>query len=211
MRVIDQSTWPRKEMFDFYSGISRPFYMVTFKVDVTRLYRYAKAHGLSFYLSMIYLCTETVNELETFRYAVRDGEVVLLDGRDPVFCDLNKGEEIFRIVNVERGGTMEEFCRRAKAKSLAQKGFMPEPVRDDQIIFSCLPWVDLTAITNEHELKADNAADDTDLLLAWGKFEEENGRKILNVSIDVNHRFIDGLSIGRFAEGLEKKIAALEL
>jgi len=211
MTVIDQSVWPRKEMFDFYSGISCPFYMVTFKVDVTRAYAFAKAKGLSFYLAMIYLCTEAVNDVETFRYAIRDGEVVLLDGRDPLFCDLREGEEIFHVVSVERGGTIEDFCRKAKAKSLAQTGFMPEAPRDDQIIFSCLPWIDLTAITNEHELKADNSADDTDPIIAWGKFEEDGGRKIINLSIDVNHRFIDGLSIGRFARGLEKRIAALEV
>ena len=211
MQIIDQSTWPRKEMFDFYSGISCPFYMVTFKMDVTRLYDYAKAHGLSFYLSMVYLCTETVNSIETFRYAIRGGDVVLLDGRDPVFCDLREGEDLFYIVNVTREGPLDAFCRRAKEKSLKQRGFMPEPIRDDQIIFSCLPWVDLTAITNEHELRAPDAADDTDLLLCWGKFEEENGRRILNISIDVNHRFIDGLSIGRFAKGLEERIANLEL
>ncbi len=211
MTVIDQGTWPRKEMFDFYSGISCPFYMVTFKVDVTRVYAYAKARGLSFYLAMVYLCTEAVNEVETFRYVIRGGEIILIDGRDPVFCDLNPGEELFRIVNVSREGPIDDFCRRAKAKSLAQKAFMPEPVRDDQIIFSCLPWIDLTAITNEHELKADNSADDTDLIIAWGKYEEDGDRKIINLSIDVNHRFIDGLSIGKFAQGLEAKIAALEI
>ena len=69
----------------------------------------------------------------------------------------------------------------------------------------------MTALTNEHELKADNSADDTDLLLSWGRFEESEGRKFLNISIDVNHRFIDGLTIGRFAKRLEEKIRSLPL
>ena len=211
MQVIDQSTWPRKEMFDYYSTISCPFYMVTFKLDVTNVYDYAKAHGLSFYLAMVYLCTETVNSIETFRYAIKDGEVVLLDGRNPEFCDLKEGEEIFHVVNVERGGTIDEFCRRAKEKSLKQTKFMDADPGIDRIIFSCLPWVNMTALTNEHELNAPDAADDTNLLLIWGKYEVIDGRRITHVSIDVNHRFIDGLSIGRFVEGLEKRIADLKI
>ena len=69
----------------------------------------------------------------------------------------------------------------------------------------------MTALTNEHELNAPDAADDTNLLLIWGKYEVIDGRRITHVSIDVNHRFIDGLSIGRFVEGLEKRIADLKI
>ena len=49
MQKIDLSTWPRAELFRFFSGVSQPFYSVTFRVDVTNLHAYAKAHGISFY------------------------------------------------------------------------------------------------------------------------------------------------------------------
>ncbi len=71
-RKINQDAWPRKEIFDFFSGVSNPFYMVTFRQDVTELYRYVKRHGLSFYYSLIYLCTEAINEVEAFRYGTRE-------------------------------------------------------------------------------------------------------------------------------------------
>lgn len=35
MQKIDLSTWPRAELFRFFSGVSQPFYSVTFRVDVT--------------------------------------------------------------------------------------------------------------------------------------------------------------------------------
>ena len=37
MQKIDLSTWPRAELFRFFSGVSQPFYSVTFRVDVTNL------------------------------------------------------------------------------------------------------------------------------------------------------------------------------
>ncbi|CCX42952.1 putative uncharacterized protein [Clostridium sp. CAG:1024] len=48
MEKIDIGAWDRKELFDFFSSVSDPFYMVTFRQDVTKLCRYAKARGLSF-------------------------------------------------------------------------------------------------------------------------------------------------------------------
>lgn len=47
--------------------------MVTFKQDVTNLYRYAKEKGISFYYALVYLCTEAVNSVEAFSYTVENG------------------------------------------------------------------------------------------------------------------------------------------
>ena len=50
MHKIDMNTWPRAELFRFFSGVSQPFYSVTFRVDVTNLHAYTKARGISFLL-----------------------------------------------------------------------------------------------------------------------------------------------------------------
>ena len=48
-KIINYGQWPRRELFEFFSRVSNPFYSVTFNLDVTRVYEYAKANGLSFY------------------------------------------------------------------------------------------------------------------------------------------------------------------
>ncbi len=55
MQPVDFGRWPRREIFEFFSGISDPFYAVTFRLDVTRLCEHSKARGLSFYHSLIWL------------------------------------------------------------------------------------------------------------------------------------------------------------
>ena len=79
MHKIDMNTWPRAELFRFFSGVSQPFYSVTFRVDVTNLHAYTKARGISFYYALGYLVTDAVNSVVNFRYTIRDGEVWLLD------------------------------------------------------------------------------------------------------------------------------------
>ena len=202
--------WPRREIFDFFSGTSNPFYMVTFRQDVTGVYDYVKARGLSFYYAMVYLCTQVLNGVEAFRYTIRDGEVYILDERAPSFTDLKKGSESFRIVTMPCRGDIDEFCRAAKERSAAQTRFLdPDQETDELIYISCLPWVDMTAATNERDMDAPGARDDSIPRVTWGRYTRVGGRLELGISIEVNHRLIDGVHIGRFAEELTRRINEL--
>ena len=206
MRPVDLSSWPRREIFAFFSGISNPFYAVTFRLDVTALRRYTKERGLSFYHSMIWLCTRALGRVEAFSYAIREGDLVRLESRRPSFTHLKPGSESFQIVTLPCEGSLEDFCAAAREKAEKQDFFIDFSGEGiDMIFLSCLPWLDLTALTNERDLDPDDAIP----RIAWGKYVEENGRLMLGLSVEVNHRFIDGLHIGQFARELESMIAEL--
>lgn len=87
---IDLPSWPRKDIFSFFSVLDQPFYSVCFRVDVTQLHANVKAHSLSFYYAMTYLVTQAVNEVENLRYTIRDDSVFLLDKRTPSFTELKR-------------------------------------------------------------------------------------------------------------------------
>jgi len=211
MKALDMNTWPRREAYGFFSGLSNPFYMVSFKVDVTRLYDYTKAHGLSFYMGMVWACTRAVNQVAAFRVALREGQLVEVDRRDPSFTDRNKGAEQFHIVTVDYMEDADAFCREAARLSREQTAFVDmSKETDDLIYFSCLPWIDLTAMTNERDMAGPGALDDSIPRITWGKYTQENERKTLCVSLEVNHRCIDGLHIGRFNQALETCINNLK-
>ena len=212
MAKIDPGRWERKEAYAFFSGISNPFYMVTFQTDVTPLWRYTRSHGLSFYKGMIWACTQAINAVEAFRIAIRDGEPVLLCRRDPSFTDLKPGHEQFQIVTLQHSEEIGHFCEEADRASRAQETFIdPAKESDALIYYSCLPWIELTALTNERDLSAPGARDDSIPRIAWGKAVEENGCVKLGLSMEVNHRLIDGIHIGRFVEQLEKQMKDLEI
>jgi len=203
MQTVDLESWPRREIYEFFSPLANPFYSVTFRLDVTELYRYVKEKGLSFYYSLIWLCTRAVNRTEAFSYAISEGRVVKLDERWPSFTDLKKDVETFHIVTMPCEGSMAEFCAAARLKSQTQDFFLDYSQEGEALIFfSCLPWMDVTALTNERDGNVDDAVP----RIAWGKMVEENGRRTLGLSIEVNHRFIDGLHIGQFARELERSI-----
>lgn len=204
---INLRTWPRRDIFSFFSALDQPFYSVCFRVDVTQLHAYTKARGLSFYYAMTYLVTQAVNEVENLRYTIRGGSIFLLDKRTPSFTELKKGSEQFQIITCPCEGSLEAFCRAAKERSEAQTSFLETSSETDDLIYiSCLPWFDLTCCTNERQIDEDDAIP----RITWGKYvRQENGRETLGLSIEVNHRFVDGIHLGRFYEGLQNKINEL--
>lgn len=208
MKIIDRSAWERAEVFDFFSGISHPFYSVSFTVDVTKLYRYTKSRGLSFYYSLVYLCTGAVNSVENMRYMIYEGQAALTEVRSPSFTDMKKGSGLFHIVTMPCRGTMEEFCDAAAKKSAEQRSFIDQTAETGELIyFSCLPWMEITGLTNERDLDVDDAIP----RISWGKYVERDGRRVLGMSVEVNHRFVDGIHVGRFYETLQSMINSLEL
>ena len=109
-------------------------------------------------------------------------------------------------MTLPKTGTLNEFCRTAKAKSDAQKTFLDQSGEPDDLIYiSCTPWFDLTGCTNERDFDKD----DNIPRITWGKYVPENGRETLGMSLEVNHRFIDGYHLGLFYKHLQANIDAL--
>lgn len=201
--------YPRKEIFDFFSNVSNPFYMVSFKLDITKLHEFVKANGLSFYYTMIYFINTALNRTSAFRYCLKDGKLALLDKRDPSFTDIRKNEECFYIVTMPFVDDVFEFNRLAKEKSAKQKCFIDYASEcDDLVYYSCLPEVNLTALTNEFN-HTDDLKNDSVPRIAWGRFQKIHGKVEITISMEVNHRFIDGLHISSFIKELERGIEKL--
>lgn len=206
MKEINMAAWPRKEIFEFFSRTEKPFYSVSFRMDVSPLRRFAKARGLSFYYCMVWLVTEAMNRVEAFRYTVLDGNVWLLPRREPSFTDMKPGAEFFHICTMPIRGGIEAFCAEATERSRSQQEFINYAGEKPNLIYvSSLPWLDMTGLTNEGEL----GKDDCIPRISWGKFVTEGEKLMMGFSLEVNHRFIDGADIGRFAQELEGLMAEL--
>lgn len=211
MRKIEKSTWDRREIYDFFSGVSDPFYMVSFTVDVTELKAFTKRHDCSFYYSLIYLCGEALKSVDNFLYVCRDGEIYRLDERMLSFTDRKPDSELFYIVTLPAHGDILTFCREAKETSRRQQCFIDKTYEgDDLVYFSCVPTLRMTALTNEFDILSPGFAEDSIPRIVWGKYTENQGRLELTMSMEVNHRFIDGIHIEKFAARLEALIAELE-
>lgn len=204
---VNYDAWERKEIFNFFSELSDPFYMIAFRQNVTKLYHFTKQHHISFYYALVYLCTKAINSIPAFHYVIRQSDIYYLSERIPSFTDIKKGSELFHIVTMPCEKSIIDFCNQAKELSQNQTIFLEKSMEKDSLIyFSCIPWVDMTAMTNVHELASEQARDESIPHISWGKYIKHDDQFELGISIEVNHRLIDGLHVGQFAEALTRFI-----
>lgn len=208
MEYINLENWPRRDHFQFFSGLAFPLYNVTTTLDVTRLRRYAKERGLSFYYAMIYVTLAVMNGLDDFRYKIRGEQIVKHDKLDSSFVVLDVDTHLLKIVNAPFAGTMEDFCAQCIRAVAEQSSPFPDSEseqRDDLVYFSCTPWFSFTSLTNEVE----GDPDDSIPRITWGKFEEKDGKWLLPYAVQLNHRLLDGWHLGQLVNGVQAYIDQL--
>lgn len=208
---IDIEKWDRKEHFKYYSKCSTPHYCVAFNIEITNLLNFTRKRHISFYYSLIYLCTQALNSVEEFLLEIENNRVFKIERRVPCFTDLKKGATSFHMVSLPCEGSIIEFAEKAREESIHNPLAVDalEEAGEPQIIYSCIPWADITMCSNERDYNDPKLKDDTAPILVWGKYTENNGRYMINMTLDVNHRLIDGYFVGMFVQKLEELIAGL--
>ena len=211
-KEININEWERKEHFEYYSRCATPHYCVAFNIDVTNLLQFTRKNNISFYSSLIYLCTQSINEIDEFLLETENNKVYKIDRRVPCFTDLMKDATSFHMVSLACEGDIIEYATKAREESRRNplSVYALEGLRESQIIYSCIPWADITMCSNERDYTDPNLKDDTAPILVWGKYTEQNGKYMINMTLDVNHRFIDGYFVGQFVQKLDEKIAELD-
>ncbi|MFC0351967.1 CatA-like O-acetyltransferase [Undibacterium danionis] len=208
MKKIDISTWNRREHFVFFRKVDLPFYNVNTQVDITGLPELAKSKSISLNSTLIFLTIHAMNQIDNFRYRIRDDEVVLHDAVHPSFTHLKKGEELFRIITMDMDSDVIRFDRKLKQAVEESSGyfdFSKAAGRDDLVFMSSLPWISFTGL--DHTLSLDR--DDAIPRVSWGRYVNNGGQTMLPFNIRVNHVFVDGLHVGRFFEEFAKQLKCL--
>ncbi|MBU5484462.1 chloramphenicol acetyltransferase [Clostridium sp. MSJ-11] len=204
MKYINFDNWNRKEHYKFFDGVDNPQFNICMNLNVTSFLKSVKENNLSFYYSMVYASTYVMNQIEDFRYKIRDGKIILHDSLQPSFIDMGAEENLFKIVTLPLNNSMKEFSNTAKEMSKSQKEYFPEvDVDQDKLIyFSCIPWISFTSISNEIVMNKEDSIP----RISFGKYFTQDNKILLPYSIQVNHMLLDGIHVGKFIEQLQKFI-----
>ncbi len=208
---IERENWSRNGHDRLFARLEVPFYSLTWRVDVTGAAAYAKRNGIPFYATMIWCTMKALNGVEAFRYELRGDEVYLLDHRDPSYT-YPWDDELFGICGIPWIDGEDPVSFAARMRTAEQRNRSPIPTAEadaagHDVYISSTPWFDYTHVTQEFPL--DNT--DSTPRIMWGRFSEnEQGRKILSYTVQVNHRLIDGIHLARLLDGLNGAILALE-
>lgn len=207
LKKINLTEWDRLEHFKVHSNRDVPLYTITTEIDVSALKLFSNKNECSFYYSLVYLSTEILDSIENFRYKIQGQEVILYDSLIPSFTDMTSGDSLYRGVTLLRGDDLLNFCESAKELSHNQTMYFPEinyPL-DQLIHYSMIPWINFTGYQNQFYINKDDSIPK----VTFGKYLEKDGKLMMPISLEANHRLVDGYHMGLYFNRLQEKINSL--
>ena len=209
-RKIDIDTWERRDLFKLYTTDLKIVMNMTVDVDVTALVRYVKSRGMRFYPTMIWVVSKIMNAHDEYRYTLRDsGELWCWNTVSPSYTDFNPETGKFVKFVTEYSEDLDTFHARAVENSEKYKwdsGFIPNQP-ENFFDISCLPWTRYKSL--DLQVSGDSNGRMFPVVI-WGKFEEQDGRLIMPVTMTFNHAAGDGYHLCRFFDELKAEIKKFE-
>jgi chloramphenicol O-acetyltransferase type A len=204
---IDLATWPRRAVFEFYLPFDKPYFNVCVQLDVTNLLSALKQRsGANAWLTYHYLALKAANQIEPFRYRLRQGQVLVHDviNGGTTFMLPN---ETFTLFYFDYHESFSKFMEDAtRAVDEVRKGdwaFQPKHEDDARIHCTTLPWIAFTSFSHARRW----GREDSVPKISFGKFIKDGERILMPFSVEVHHSLMDGLHVGRYIARIEEMLA----
>ena len=213
-RIIDLDSWSRREHYEFFKPYPIPFFSITTSVDVAPLRELLKARDVSFTVGLLYVLSRAANELPEFRQRIRQDAPIEYERVHPGITILCEGD-VFQFCFLTYFDNFQRFAHEAaEAMETSRHGeaLVPESIadegrlRDDMLYCTSLPWFSFSGML--HPVSPDPM--DSVPRIAWGRFEEQNGRLNLPLNVQAHHAFIDGVHLAKFLRKVEDFIQNAE-
>lgn len=198
---IDINTWVRKDHFNFFGAFEEPFFGVTVELDCTATYQQAKENAVSFFLLYLHKSLVAVNAVEPFSYRIIDGEVWKYDTVNAA-ATINRPNGTFGFGYLDFYHDFEDFKQAALVeieKVQATTGLIPSASGENVIHYSALPWLNFSSLSHARKFSLKDSCPK----ISFGKVRDEGGRKIMPVSIHVNHALMDGYHVAQFVDAYQ--------
>lgn len=204
---VDLDQWERRSLFELFNGYSEPYHGVCLRVECTETFDYAKAHGMSIFLSLLHRSLSAANKTENFKLRVVDGAVWAYE-------TIHGGSAVGRpngtigFAHYAYQPSLKDFVRDASSEMERVRGRSDlERYAEQNIIrYSVLPWFDFTSISHARDFVARDSAPK----ITFGKITEAGGRRTMPVSIHVHHGLVDGSHVADFVHHFEQSLATPE-
>ncbi len=202
LKIIDQTTYPRKAHFDYFKTFTYPHFSLCANVDITNFYRFINENNKPFFASFLYAVTRVCNDIPEFRQRIRDDQIVEHDSVNPSFTIMTS-QNVFSFYTANYMNNFFRFVEYTLAGIELKKNevsLKDEEGVDNLIYITSIPWVSFTNITHPIQI---TPADSTPRI-SWGRYFTEGDKVMLPLSVQVSHALMDGYHVGIFYEKIQE-------
>lgn len=202
---IDIQTWPRGEMFYYFSQMAPTGYSLTVDIDITHLLQTVKSRDIKFFPGYLWLITKNLNRQIEFKVAVKDGQLGYYDSLTPLYAHFHNDDKTFSLMWTEYSDDFKTFYNTYLENQknygnnhgvLAQKHRVPPP---NAYTVSAIPWVEFKSFAvHSYENKPYYFPS-----VEAGKYFEQAGKMLMPLSLTCHHATTDGWHIDLFLKDLQ--------
>ncbi len=208
--IIDLNTWERGSLLKFYIDNMRIVMSLTADIDVAPLLAYARKNNLKFYSAMIWVVSRVINSHDEFKYGwSNEGDLIRWDYISPSYTVFNQEDESFTKFVTEYTDNLLDFCKRTvdnQRKNKCERAIIKDQPQNFFDV-SCLPWI-------RYKHFDVHVFDDGKFLapvVTWGKYEAENNKVLMPLTMNIHHAVADGFHLSRFFYEVQALIDSLIL
>lgn len=202
---IDMHTWPRGQVFWYFSHMAPTGYSLTVELDVTTLRQTAKEAGVKFFPCYLWLVTKAFNRQTAFRLAQQDGVLGYYDTLTPLYAHFHEDDQTFSLMWTAWSDRFPDFYQAYldnQARFGGVHGVLSQPQTPppaNAYTVSCIPWVQFTHFAvHSYENKPYYFPS-----VEAGRFFERDGRLLMPLSITCHHAATDGIHVHQFLHDLQ--------
>ena len=208
-KTIDLNKWNRRNLFQFYIDEMRIVMSLTVDIDVTNLKAYSKRIDIGFYSLMLWVVSKVINSHDEFKYGWnKQGKLIQWDYVSPSYTDFHSEDENFVKMVTEYSDNLFEFCNKVKTDIEWHKNdsavLKYQPLNFFDV--SCLPWV----IYKHFDVHVFDEGKFLAPVVSWGKYEQESGKLMMPLTMNIHHAVADGFHLSRFFNEVQDLINTLE-
>jgi len=205
---IDLQTWPRGQMFYYFSQMAPTGYSITTELDATKMRAVLKEAGLKFFPAYLWLVTKTLNRQTEFKVAQVDGQLGYYDTLTPLYATFHEDDKNFSLMWTLFHEDFSVFYQRYlenQAQFGQNHGVLAQPLTlppANCYTVSCIPWVNFSHFAiHSFECKPYYFPS-----VESGKFKEQDGRVLMPLSLTCHHATTDGYHVNLFLSELQAEM-----
>ena len=198
---IDITSWNRRKIFEFFKDYEEPYYGITTDLDCTDAYDFAKKKGISFFLYYLYLILKAVNQTDAFKYRIEGDDLYLYDVINGS-STIDRDDGTFGFSHIPYFEDLDLFMERATEEVIevrTSNQLIRSGIGENIIHFSALPWTQFTHVSHPRRY----TRRDSIPKITVGRYYMKEERRMMPVSVHVNHAVADGLHVGEYFKMLQ--------
>ena len=207
-KIIDKETYYRKGVFDHFSRDCKCSISMTVKIDVEDLVNYSKKTDTKFYLNFLYILSKVLNSREDYRmgYLWETDTLICYDVINPTQYVFHEDTETCTPVYSKYFEDYNKFYLEAlkdlnEAKKTRSYNLDMEH-HPNWFDASFIPWISYESM----HIELPDGYLYFSPIVNWGKYQKEEGRIKMPVSVRLNHAIADGYLLANVFRLIEKEI-----